>query len=78
MTNDPKDRHVLAVAVRAKAPVIVTFNKRHFPSSDTAIWNVEAVGPGAFLEELYRESPAVVIDRIEQQEGTWIERLPRN
>ena len=31
MTNDEKDRHVLAAAVRAGAQTIVTFNKRHFP-----------------------------------------------
>jgi predicted nucleic acid-binding protein len=33
MTNDPKDRHVLAAAVRANAEVIVTFNRRDFPES---------------------------------------------
>ncbi|MCX6593137.1 MAG: PIN domain-containing protein [Acidobacteria bacterium] len=31
MTNDAKDRHVLAAAVKAGAQTIVTFNKRHFP-----------------------------------------------
>lgn len=31
MTNDPKDRHVLAAAVRANAEVVVTFNIRDFP-----------------------------------------------
>lgn len=31
MTNDPKDRHVLAAAVRASAEVIVTFNTGDFP-----------------------------------------------
>jgi predicted nucleic acid-binding protein len=33
MTNDPKDRHVAAAAVRASAEVIVTFNIRDFPES---------------------------------------------
>lgn len=32
MTNDPKDRHVLAAAVRAHAEVIVTFNVTDFPN----------------------------------------------
>jgi predicted nucleic acid-binding protein len=32
MTNDPKDRHVLAAAVRANAEVLVTFNMSDFQS----------------------------------------------
>jgi len=30
LTNDEKDRHVLAAAIKAKVEVIVTFNLRHF------------------------------------------------
>src|SRR5713226_9690679 len=30
MTNDEKDRHVAACAVHIGAPIIVTFNLRHF------------------------------------------------
>lgn len=67
MANDPKDRHVLAAAVRAKAQTIVTFNKRHFPPAATLPWGVEAVGPAAFLEELYGDAPSIVMDRIRQQ-----------
>jgi predicted nucleic acid-binding protein len=33
MTNDPKDRHVLAAAVAAEADVIVTLNTRPLPSA---------------------------------------------
>ncbi len=67
VTNDPKDRHVLAAAVRADAQTIVTFNKRHFPPAATLQWNVEAIGPSAFLEELYTDAPGIVIERIRQQ-----------
>ena len=67
MTNDPKDRHVLAAAVHGRAQTIVTFNKRHFLPTATSRWNVQAVGPAAFLEELYTAAPAVVGERIQQQ-----------
>ena len=67
MTNDEKDRHVLAAAVRAGAKVIITFNKRHFQPASTSPWNVEAVGPAAFLQELYVAAPSVVTERIRQQ-----------
>src|SRR4051812_12300579 len=30
MKNDPKDRHVLAAAVRSEAHSIITVNKKHF------------------------------------------------
>jgi len=66
MTNDPKDRHVLAAAVRANAQAVVTYNKKHFPQGATSPWNVRSVGPSAFLEELYAEAPAVVMERIRQ------------
>ena len=62
-----KDRHVLAAAVRAGAQTIVTFNKRHFPTTSTSRWNVEAVGPTAFLEGLYVAAPSVVLGRLQQQ-----------
>ncbi|MDZ4235884.1 MAG: PIN domain-containing protein, partial [Dietzia sp.] len=31
MTNDAKDRHILAAAIRGGAEVLVTFNTRDFP-----------------------------------------------
>ena len=67
MTNDPGDRHVLAAAVHAGAGKIVTFNKRHFPRESTLRWSVEAVGPAAFLEDLYLLHPKDVTDRLRQQ-----------
>ncbi|MSV30437.1 MAG: PIN domain-containing protein [Bryobacterales bacterium] len=67
MTNDEKDRHVLAAAVHAGARIIVTYNKRHFPEATISQWNVEALGPATFLEDLYVAAPQVVIERIHQQ-----------
>jgi predicted nucleic acid-binding protein len=67
MTNDEKDRHVLAAAVKARAHVIVTFNKRHFPAAAADRWGIEVVGPSAFLERLYLAAPWIVIERIQEQ-----------
>jgi hypothetical protein len=39
---DPDDRHVLAAALEAPAPVILTFNLRHFPAALLAPLGVRA------------------------------------
>ncbi len=37
--NDPKDRHVLAAAIRGNCPLILTFNLKHFPAEAIKPWN---------------------------------------
>jgi predicted nucleic acid-binding protein len=69
MANDPKDRHVLAAAVKARARLIVTYNKRHFSREATQPWGVDATGPSAFLEELLSQEPQVVIEKLREQAG---------
>jgi len=49
MTNHPKDRHVLAAAVRADAAVIVTANLKDFPRSALDPYDLDAMGPDDFL-----------------------------
>jgi predicted nucleic acid-binding protein len=49
MTNDEKDRHVLAAAVEAGADVIVTSNLKHFPPSACAPHNIDVQPPDRFL-----------------------------
>lgn len=49
MTNDPKDRHVLAAAVRGRAELIVTENARDFPPTSTKPYDIEVNSQDAFL-----------------------------
>lgn len=54
---DENDRHVLAAAIAGRAPVIVTFNLRHFPEPALAPYGIRACHPDAFLVELLDEVP---------------------
>lgn len=49
MTNDPKDRHVLAAAVRAGVGTIVTANLKDFDAQALAPYEIEALHPDEFL-----------------------------
>lgn len=49
MTNEEKDRHVLAAAVRGGAEVLVTFNPRDFPVPSVERFDLEIVHPDDFL-----------------------------
>ncbi|MEO6116883.1 MAG: PIN domain-containing protein [Pseudolysinimonas sp.] len=61
MTCDPKDRHVLAAAVRAKAEVLVTFNLKDFPADSTDAFDIEVVHPDAFLLDQLDLFPGLVV-----------------
>jgi len=49
---DPNDRHVLAVAIHAKAPLIVTFNLNDFPESALAPYGIKAISPDELVSRL--------------------------
>jgi len=49
MTNDPRDRHVLAAAVRCGAHAIITENVRHFPPESVQSYDVDVLTPDDFL-----------------------------
>lgn len=66
MTNDPKDRHVAAAAVRAGAD-IATFNLRHFRPADLAPFAVRALHPDAFLMEFYPAHAATLAAIVREQ-----------
>jgi predicted nucleic acid-binding protein len=49
MTNHPKDRHVLAAAVKADVDVIVTDNMKDFSESSRSEHGIEVWTPESFL-----------------------------
>jgi len=67
MTNDPKDRHVLAAAVTAGSDIIVTNNLKDFRENDLAPWNIIAQSPDEFLSDLLDEYPDSIVDLLQQQ-----------
>lgn len=67
MTNDPKDRHVLAAAVRCNAEVIVTLNMKDFPRTALDPYSITAMGPSTFLRNLYDLDPEVVAHTLARQ-----------
>jgi predicted nucleic acid-binding protein len=60
MPNDPKDRHVLAAAVKAQAQIIVTYNLKDFPAAALAPLNVQPQSPDVFLTHLLDLYPEVI------------------
>lgn len=64
LQNHPKDRHVVAAAMKAGAQVIVTLNLRDFQSLPDEI---EALSPDDFLCDLLDLSPVQMHYIIEQQ-----------
>ncbi|MDZ4877673.1 MAG: hypothetical protein CLLPBCKN_007108 [Chroococcidiopsis cubana SAG 39.79] len=67
MDNDPRDRHVLAAALIAKAHVIVTDNLKHFPAASLSQFRVEAQSADRFLTYLYDLSPDSMHEVLQTQ-----------
>lgn len=67
MTNQHKDRQVLAAAVAAQAEFVVTANLRDFPTAALEPYAVEAVHPDDFLCDLLDASPSRLVEIIHQQ-----------
>lgn len=66
MMNHEKDRHVTAAAVHVSAPIIVTFNLRHFRPEDLAPWGIDAQHPQSFLIEIFRQEQSLVLSKLER------------
>lgn len=67
MSNSPKDRHVLAAAVRSKAQAIVTYNATDFPAAALNPYSITVQGPSTFLLSLYDFDPPAVLETIKDQ-----------
>ena len=72
MRNDPKDRHVLAAAVRSGARIIVTANLKHFPGDALVPYEIVAVHPDNFLQGLLGADPDTVMDCLREQQQAYI------
>jgi len=48
--RDPKDDHILELAVAAGSSLIITHNTRDF--AESVAWGVEAIRPGEFLRRI--------------------------
>jgi predicted nucleic acid-binding protein len=71
MTCDPKDRHVLAAAVRSDAEVLVTFNIRDFPDSSVAAYDITIVDPDDFLLDQLDLYPGSTIAALRDQASSY-------
>lgn len=77
MTNDPGDRHVLAVAVRSHAQLIVTYNKRHFPALSVRTLGIDVQAPSSFLRGLYDLDSGLFVGKLHEQAAAIRWSLPR-
>lgn len=67
MTNDPKDRHVLAAAVRCKAHAIVTDNRKHFPNDAVDPYDIDVLTPDEFLVHQFHLNRELLEEKLHGQ-----------
>lgn len=67
---DADDRHVLAAAIEAKAPLIVTFNLSDFPDAILQRYGVKAVHPDAFCSGLFDEQPNLFLRGLKEHRAS--------
>jgi predicted nucleic acid-binding protein len=72
--NEPKDRHVVAVALKAGAQVIVTGNLADFMNLPE---DIEAQSPDVFLCDLFDLEPELMADVVVEQAAA-LARPPRS
>lgn len=70
MTNDPKDRHVLAAAVVGGAEIIVTNNLADFPATACDPYGINVMPADDFLCEVWSTNLDLARTMIDQQAGS--------
>jgi len=71
MGNHPKDRHVLAAAVQAKCPLIVTANLTDFPASALEPHGIKAISPDDFLLRLLNADAEAVWTAVDNKRAAY-------
>lgn len=67
MTNDPKDRHVLAAAVRCGAHAIVTGNVKHFQPQSAEPHGLDVLTPDEFLISQFHFNDELLMEKLAGQ-----------
>lgn len=68
---DPDDRHVLATAIRARAQVIVTNNRKDFPMEVLRRWDIDRKDADEFVLDQISLSAKVVWSCVQQIANSW-------
>lgn len=63
---DANDRHVLAAAIEAGAPLIVTFNLSDFPKQILINYGIEAQHPDVFLSNLLDQNEEAFLGTLQK------------
>lgn len=63
---DPKDRHVLAAAIRAHAQTIVTYNLSDFPAKVVSKYDIEIQHPDEFFRHLIDLAPGEFLRTVRE------------
>jgi hypothetical protein len=76
LMNHVKDRHVLAVAIEAKVHYIVTLNLKDFKPADLNPYQVQAIHPDDFAQDLYLSDPEGMVEMIRRHRAG-LQRPPK-
>jgi predicted nucleic acid-binding protein len=68
---DPADRHVLAAAIRARAQVIVTNNRKDFPRAALRQWDIDPKDADEFVLDQIGLSAKVVWGCVQEIAVSW-------
>jgi len=58
---DPRDRHVVAAAIKARASVVLTWNLRDFPTRELKKHELVRQTPDVLLANLYKKTPDLTL-----------------